>query len=235
MKAHSGGRWLQLQAMARGALLALPFIGLQLLQGGPPQAGGREPSARPANPPGFLFVVTSTGDSDIVPPNGTVCDDGTGHCTLRAAIEAANNTSGTDDTITFNIPTTDPGYNPAPGQWTINLTRALPDLSSNIDIEGLGADKLIVRRDTGGNYRIFNVTTMGTLSLSGLTITNGKSADGAGISNLTGTVNVTNCTLSGNFADLGAADHGGAGIANFSGTVNVSNCTITGNTGNRGG
>src|SRR5437667_9996701 len=81
MKAHSGGRWLQLQAMARAALLALPFIGLQLLQGGPPQAGGREPSERPANPPGFLFVVTSTGDGDIVPLNGTVCDDGTGHCT----------------------------------------------------------------------------------------------------------------------------------------------------------
>ena len=86
MKAHSGGRSLQLQAVARAALLALPFIGLQLLQGGPPQAGGREPSARPANPPGFLFVVTSTGDGDIVPPGGTVCDDGTGHCTLRAAI-----------------------------------------------------------------------------------------------------------------------------------------------------
>src|SRR5262245_25682197 len=39
---------------------------------------------------------------------------------------------------------------------TINLTGALPNITRNITIAGPGADQLTVRRDTGGNYRIFN-------------------------------------------------------------------------------
>src|SRR5262249_9660275 len=40
---------------------------------------------------------------------------------------------------------------------TINLTRALPDLTRSISIEGPGADLLTVRRSTGEYYRIFKV------------------------------------------------------------------------------
>jgi hypothetical protein len=41
-------------------------------------------------------------------------------CSLRGAINSANSNSG-PDTITFNIPTTDPGYNLLTGWWTIHL------------------------------------------------------------------------------------------------------------------
>jgi len=90
---------------------------------------------------GTLYLVDSTGDGDLVGPS-TSCDDGTGHCTLRAAIEASNLHGGADF-ISFNIPTTDPGY--SNGTWTINLPRALPDVFDSVSIHGPGANALIVK------------------------------------------------------------------------------------------
>src|SRR5262252_9210038 len=64
-------------------------------------------------------------------------------------------TNATDgDSITFAV------------TGTINLTRALPDLTRSISIVGSGASLLLVRRNTGGNYRIFTVTG-GPVSISG--------------------------------------------------------------------
>jgi hypothetical protein len=60
---------------------------------------------------------------------------------------------------------TDPGFNPVTGVWTISLTQALPDISAGVGIAGPGARVLIVRRDTGGDCRIFNVATAVILPL----------------------------------------------------------------------
>src|SRR5438132_3797347 len=85
---------------------------------------------------GLLLTVNSTGDGvDANSGNDGVCSDSNGNCTLRAAIQTANKQSG-DDTIEFNIPTSDPGYNS--GSWTINLNSALPNLSTNLNINGPG-------------------------------------------------------------------------------------------------
>src|SRR5205807_8471283 len=84
---------------------------------------------------------------------------------LREAITAANSQAG-DDSINFSV------------TGTINLTGGLPDLSSNIQILGPGAASLTVRRDTGGDYRIFTVAGGPTVIFDGLTISNGyASAD----------------------------------------------------------
>src|SRR5437588_2908993 len=99
---------------------------------------------------GTLYLVDSTGDGDLVGPS-TNCDDGTGHCTLRAAIEASNLHSGADF-ISFNIPTTDPGY--MNGAWTINLPRALPDVFDSVSINGPGAAKLNVVNGAGSQFRV---------------------------------------------------------------------------------
>src|SRR5438552_11165787 len=115
---------------------------------------------------GILYLVDSTGDGDLVGPS-TSCDDGTGHCTLRAAIEASNLHSGTDF-IGFNIPTSDPGY--SNGTWTINLPRALPDIFDAVSISGPGAAKLTVQRNAITNFRIFNVTATATVSFTGMSI-----------------------------------------------------------------
>ena len=63
----------------------------------------------------LYLVVNTTDDVD-----DGVCDGA--HCSLRKALAAAANNPG-PDTVTFNIPTTDPGYDPATGVWTIRPNR----------------------------------------------------------------------------------------------------------------
>lgn len=119
-------------------------------------------SQLPATHAAVTFTVNSLLDTPDVTPGDGTCANANGACTLRAAIQEANSFLG-DDTI--NISTA----------GTINLTGALPILSSNITINGPGSGLLTVRRDTGGNYRIFQ--SSGTSSISGLTITNGRTPD----------------------------------------------------------
>ena len=108
---------------------------------------------------GPTFTVNTLDDHD-----DTFC--GTADCTLREAIIAANAHAG-NDTITFASSLT----------GSINLNGALPNLTTNISLQGVGANRVTVRRDSGGDYRIFTVTNgtnLGpTVSISGLTIANG--------------------------------------------------------------
>lgn len=189
-------------------------------------------SAAPVNAQGLLYTVNSTGDGGNV-GSSSFCDDGTGHCTLRAALEAANAHPGTDG-IRFNIPTSDPGYNGV--FWTINLTRVLPDVSDSASIIGPGANLLTVRPNSMREFRIFNVTTAGVVTFSKMTISNGfVFVDGGGIANSnSGTVNITTCTLSGSQAVANAG--AGGGIANLNdGTISITNSTISGNAAGQGG
>jgi hypothetical protein len=180
------------------------------------------------------FVVNSTGDeNDLDFPGGTFdgtsdakCDvDSTlagDQCTLRAAIQEANVTAG-DDTIDIGV------------TGTVNLTGALPNLSTNIEIEGPGADQFTVRRDTGGDYSIFTVTSGSVVSISGITISNGNTTlpgggEGGGISNFRGTLTITGSTISGN-----SATTEGGGIANIQGTLTVTGSTISDNSAFEGG
>jgi hypothetical protein len=126
------------------------------------------------------------------------------------------------DTIAFSV------------NGTINLTGALPDLTHRISIEGPGPDQLTVRRDDNApSFRIFTVDSGTTVSISGLTITNGFVIGagfvvGGGIENA-GTLTVSNCTISGNKAgQIGGHDGSGGGIGNL-GTLTLSNSTVAGN------
>jgi hypothetical protein len=116
------------------------------------------------------------------------------------------------DTINFSV------------TGTINLAAVLPTLTRSVSIEGPGADLMTVRRDTGGNYRIFTVATGVTSNIAGLTITNGNTTNdyGGGISN-SGTLTVANCGISGN-----SGIYGGVGLYN-TGSLTISNSTISGN------
>jgi CSLREA domain-containing protein len=170
----------------------------------------------------FLEVnTTADADDGLCRPLGT----GNG-CTLREAINAANAQSGAES-IVF-APALTSG-----GAVTITLLTALPDLASDMSISGPGASLLTVRRSSAGgtpDFHIFAVNSGITVSLSGLTISNGQvtgtnpSVPGGGISNA-GDLTVSNCTVSGN-----SASGGGGGIYN-AGTLTVNNCTVSGNTG----
>jgi CSLREA domain-containing protein len=186
------------------------------------------------------FTVDSTGDAkDADSGNGTCATSG-GECTLRAAIEEANDLAGAD-TINF-----------APSvSGTITLGGTQLIISSDLDLNGPGAGTLTV--DANRASRVFNITNTGDATVKGLTATggstttsgggifnngtltldsstvNGNSTElhGAGIYNNIGdTLTVTNSTISGNYASAGF--HGG-GIYNGDGTLTLNNSTVSGN------
>ncbi|BAZ09186.1 hypothetical protein NIES4071_09920 [Calothrix sp. NIES-4071] len=143
---------------------------------------------------------------------------------LRQALINANTFTGTDN-ITFNIPTTDTGYTAKTGMYTITLARALDSISDDVNITGLGANKLAV---SGNNaVRVFTINSGKTVNIDGLTIESGKSVYGGGLYNY-GTLTVMNSTLSRNSANEGG------GIVN-TGTLTVTNSTLDSNSATSGG
>ena len=157
----------------------------------------------------LTFVVTKTEDT-----NDVLCNS---DCSLREAIDVAS----TGDTISFAPSLT--------GQ-TIYLTSSLL-IDKDLTIDGSSLDSHIqISGDTGnngtGDVRVFSVGSGVTVTLNSLIITKGmiSGADGGGIYN-SGTLTVTNSTLSGNTADRGG------GIYNNTGsTLHVTNSSILNNT-----
>jgi CSLREA domain-containing protein len=143
----------------------------------PPQINS---TAAVLKPFGLTLTVNTTGDADALNPN-TDCDTDAGtpgeQCTLRAAIQRANAVAG-EDSIEFAIPSDQANCDPVNGKCTIKLTKALPDLSTDIVIDGPGADKLTVQRDTGGDYGIFRVTTTGEVTVAHIRIERGNFVNG---------------------------------------------------------
>lgn len=183
----------------------------------------------------YNLVVTTSADTT---DPSALCD-GSDTCSLRDALTLANS-QGAGDVVTANGLT-----------GTIALNSPLPDDTADLNINGPGANKLTL--SAGGASSVLNITNPTAITnLSGLTIANGSASNGGGISNdgaqLTlancaftnnsaaggyggglenlnpnGLATVTNCTFSGNTADIGGA------IYNW-GTVLVTNSTLSGNT-----
>ncbi len=78
-------------------------------------------SPAPAQPSANALIVTSTGDS--------------GPGTLREALLNALSNPG-PDSILFNIPDSDPGFDPATGSWFITPSTFLPELLDETVIDG---------------------------------------------------------------------------------------------------
>src|SRR5438876_862063 len=183
------------------------------------------------SPFGWAAIVNTTADS--------------GPGSLRAAIASA--TPG--ETLTFAV------------SGLITLTSAELLITTNLTITGPGASQLTVQRSTAAgmpDFRIFDIRS-GTVTISGLTVSNGRSDSGGGILNQargaltmhdlvisgnaatsaggginnSGTVTLTNCTVSGNSVSGGVSSAGGnargGGIANDFGTANLDKCTVSGN------
>jgi hypothetical protein len=181
-------------------LIAALLSGLALLMPPPALAAG---------------IVVTTANEGIAPSDG---------CSLREAITnaTAGNQSGSaecnagsgNDIITFA------------GDYTITLASALPDLSTNLTIDGASHSISI----SGNNaVRVFWVNASGVVILSSLSIIDGNSPDlngGGGIFNI-GTLTISDSTVSGN-----SADSPGGGIVNFLGTLTISNSTFSGNSTN---
>ena len=169
------------------------------------------PFSTPTPSPLPALVVSKTADTN----DGTCNAD----CSLREAITAAN-AAGSADTITFA----------AGANGTITLTSALPVLANNgkLTITGNGRTNTIV---SGNNaVRVLQVASGATVTINGLTITNGTGVAGGGIKNDGGTLTVNNCAISGNSAPHDDVfGNSGGGVYN-DGTLTVTNSTISGNT-----
>ena len=158
----------------------------------------RAPARKPA--PRFRPHLETLERRDV-PSTLTVTnnlDSGAG--SLRAEIAAAKS----NDTIVFA---------PALAGKTITLTSGELDITKNLTIQGPGAGKLSI---SGGDaWRVFEVDgAKTTVTLSGLTITHGRSYSGGG-----GDFNST----------------AGGGILNYQAKLTVSDCTVSYNSGSQGG
>jgi Chlamydia polymorphic membrane protein (Chlamydia_PMP) repeat len=148
------------------------------------------------------ITVTNTNDS--------------GAGSLRQAISDA----AAGDTIDFQSGLT----------GTIILTTGELLISKNLTISGPGANTLAVSGDNAS--RVFHIGFGQTVTISGLTITDGiASGDfGGGIFSEQATLTVSDCTVSGNSAGAGA------GIYNLgNATLSVINSTLSGNSASDGG
>jgi Bacterial Ig-like domain (group 3)/Right handed beta helix region len=188
----------------------------------------------------LLATFQVTSPADTFNSNGTPT---TG--TLRWAVEQANSAS-TPSTITFNL---------APGSDILFSKQSDPLVLTNTaeptTITGSGASELTVSANkslgggvfqiaanvtatisgltiTGGFTYYASVDDLGSLTLTGCTVTDnigvghagagGKITPGAGLY-IKGSATVSGCTFS---------DNNGTGLYN-AGTANISDCTITGN------
>jgi hypothetical protein len=84
--------------------------------------------------PSATFVVNNNGDTPDANLSDNVCADAAGNCTLRAAIQQANATSGTDE-INFSFATT-----PVTIQLNASLSPAGLVISEAVTINGFGHD-----------------------------------------------------------------------------------------------
>ncbi len=216
-------------------------------QQGSDSANPQEPASSAA-----AFVVNDNGDAPDNSIGNGICDSNAAagdQCTLRAAIQEANAIFGSD-TITFSLPASS----------TITLNTALPDITGGLTITGPGSNQLTVARSSVGgtpDFRIFftnNVTT----NISGLTITNGKTANGdtgttsggaakpgGGIWQAGGDMTLSNVIITANRTgnggeatggsdSFGGGGGGGGGISS-SGNLTMTNCTVSNNTTGTGG
>jgi Ca2+-binding RTX toxin-like protein len=116
------------------------------------------------------YVVTSTLDTGAVG-------------TLRDAINQVN--AGNDNTIVFNIGTSDPNYDPATHSFSINLLIALPAVTNSVTIDG-ASENAYLQSQYGISVSTPIVVLNGaaTNSLDGLILTAGNSKiDGLVIEN----------------------------------------------------
>ncbi|MBD2461131.1 DUF4347 domain-containing protein [Oscillatoria sp. FACHB-1407] len=199
----------------------------------------------------FSAAIASFSPLEVTNTN----DSGPG--SLQAAIDFANSNPGAD-TITFNIPTTDPGYNSGTGVYTIDVSStALSLITDTVNIDGTSqpgfVDAPIIELTGGGSLNgLFFDTGSNNSSVRGLIINgfdfgitlvsdNNTVAGNYFGTNSTGTaaaasgngvaiaVNGANNTVGG----LVAADRNlisGNGSIGFGGGILISDSTATGNT-----
>jgi len=151
---------------------------------------------------------------------------------LVLAITTANGTPG-GGTVTLASGCT---YTLTAANNSTDGGTGLPVITGKVTVQGSGAT--ITRSTAPGTaaFRVFDVATAGSLTLSSLTLSNGLASNGVqggGAIYSHGTLSVSGSTFSGNSSPATTGTSGGA--INSSGTLTVTTSTFTGNTAQEGG
>ena len=156
-------------------------------------------------PSGITYTVNSLGDT------GTGSGDSGD---LRYAITQADANPGS--VIDFGV------------TGTVQLTKAFPDLSADVTINGPGGGSLTIAGMPKGSsnpfpFSVFTIDAGATATISALSIEGNYNRLIGALDNL-GTLTLTNCTISGN-----TSDNGPGGVYN-TGTLTMVGSTVSGNT-----
>ncbi|MCC5849447.1 MAG: IPT/TIG domain-containing protein [Verrucomicrobia bacterium] len=174
-------------------------------------------------------LVISEVPSLVVTTMDDVVDPTDGQTSLREAIAYAATLDG-PQTITFSDTEANGAVNFHDDTFrTITLGGTQLTVSSDVTIEGPGANRLAI---SGNNQsRVMRFTIGTTSTVNGLTITQGATVgSGGGIVSEFASLTLTRMTISNNQAgDLGG------GINHINGTLDVNQSTISGNSAFRGG
>ena len=173
-----------------------------------------------------VSIVVTTNNTEL---DGSQCTDrdyrgGTG-VSIAEAICLANNNGTASDTISF-----------AAGIRTTTVTQSIPPVTDTIIINGNGVENTVIQGNAApdtASWRIFVVDPGGNLTLSGMTLRNGRcdgscefanTQNGGAIANR-GSLTVDRCVFTGNTS----SEFNGGVIANEQGTVTVTNSTFFAN------
>ncbi|HZS44035.1 MAG TPA: hypothetical protein VFC63_02955 [Blastocatellia bacterium] len=188
-------------------------------------------------------TLTSNAQTFSVTATATVTNlNDTGAGSLRTVIGSVS----TGGTIGFSV------------AGTITLTSGIINITKNMTIVGPGAGIITVSGNNASGVFAVTAAAGNPVTISGMTITQGKATNGGGLSNATtNTVAINDCVFSNNTATgnggainnttggtmninrtlfTGNSGFGGA-VFNSNGsatttTLNMTNCTVSGNTGN---
>jgi CSLREA domain-containing protein len=173
--------------------------------------------AAPVNCPTTL-TVNSTDDAPDADPGDGSCDDGSGNCTLRAALQESEALASCG-TLNINFSVRD----------TINLTSSLPTITRPVNLIGPGANAL--RINGNGTFRLLNIllSTGATMSINDLAFTGGFKDAGSNAAaiefNNNGTLNLNGLEL---FNNSGPSPSGVI-FSNASEALNLNECTVRNN------
>ena len=176
-----------------------------------------------------IFIVNSSSDLPDAMLDG-VCATAQGTCTLRAAIQEANNTTDPDTIVlpAGTYPITIAGRNEdacATGDF---------DIIEDLTIEGATNGFTIINGGPVGAPaldRVFEIFGPAVVSMSNLVISGGVATDedGGGIRN-DGDLTLSNVAIRNNTASTTPPSLNGGGIINFgSGRATLTNVTVNGN------
>ncbi|HEV7646305.1 MAG TPA: choice-of-anchor Q domain-containing protein [Pyrinomonadaceae bacterium] len=179
------------------------------------------------------FVVNTTADTLDTNLGNGICEDAGSNCSLRAAISEANALAGPDIiTLAATIYTQSI---PNDGVNETNLNGDL-DITSAITINGVSQAATIIEAATSrlsANDRVLDVRPGGNLTLNNVTVRHGRPVSGVpphgGGIHSSGTLSLTDVTVTDNETGGGEGAGGGGGIGNEGPSITLTNTTVTGN------